>query len=156
MKDLSADCADFHRLKTMDKYPYADITYAIIGAAMEVHKELGPGFLEAVYHEALAIEMKRRNIPFYSEPQIDIHYKDVILAKKYNPDFLVSNAVVVEIKALSKLTSIEESQIINALKASKKVVGLLINFGSSSLEFKRYINEKGKVSHIKHDNAHSL
>jgi GxxExxY protein len=132
-----------------DKYPLSELTYAIIGAAMEVHRELGSGFLEAVYHEALAIELTRRNLPFFSEPQIDIYYKDIILPKKYNPDFLVSGEVVVEIKALSKLTSTEDSQIINALKASRKKVGLLINFGTASLEFKRFINEKGKVAFAK-------
>lgn len=116
---------------------------------MEVHRELGPGFLESVYHEALEIELKRRNIPYCSEPQLDIEYKNIMLAKKYNPDFLISDTVIVEIKALSKLTSTEESQIINALKASKRKIGLLINFGTASLEFRRFISENGKVARIK-------
>lgn len=115
---------------------------------MEVHTELGHGFLEPVYHEALGVEMNRRNIPFNDEPQIGIRYKDILLKKKYNPDFLIADSVVVEIKALSRLTSIEESQIINYLKATNKKVGLLLNFGARSLDFKRFINEAGKIAEI--------
>ena len=107
----------------MDKYPLSDLTYRVIGAAMEVHTELGPGFLELVYHEALGIEMGRRDILFDNEPPIEISYKDVVLQKKYVPDFLVDGEVVVEIKALSRLSSVEEAQIINYLKAAKKRVG---------------------------------
>jgi GxxExxY protein len=91
----------------MKDYPFSDITYQAIGAAMEVHRELGSGFLEAVYHEALGIEMKQRNIVYTDEPQFEIQYKNTILEKKYHPDFIISDAVTVEIKALSRLTSTE-------------------------------------------------
>ncbi len=136
----------------MDKYPFAEITYEVIGAAMEVHKELGPGFLEPVYHEALGIEMTRKGVSYSDEPQIEIRYKDIFLKKKYSPDFLASDSVVVEIKALSRLTPNEESQVINYLKAAKKEVGLLLNFGAASLEFRRFIHGNGKVAELKRRN----
>ena len=114
-------------------------TYAIIGAAMEVHKELGNGFLEAVYQEALEREFLEQEIPFKSQPTVQIAYKGRPLSKKYQPDFICFDEVLVEIKALSNLTGMEESQIINYLKATGLQVGLLLNFGSKSLEHKRFV-----------------
>ena len=146
-RQASTDCADLHRLK-MDKYPFAEFTYQIIGCAMDVHKELGPGFLEAVYHEALAIEMEQKGLLHSEEPEIQIQYKNRVLKKKYIPDFFVEDSVIVEIKALSRLTSIEESQVINYLKAGEMKIGLLINFGGPSLEFRRFINSDGNVSQL--------
>ena len=115
-------------------------TYKIIGAAMEVHKEMGRGFLEPVYQEALDIEFRNREIPYKAQPVIEIFYKGKALEKKYQPDFICFNEVIVEIKALDQLSGIEESQIINYLKATGRKVGLLINFGSKSLEYKRFVN----------------
>ena len=115
-------------------------TYKIIGAAMEVHKEMGSGFLEAVYQEALGMELKNRGIPYKEQPVAEIFYKGKTLEKKYQPDFICFDEVIVEIKALHQLSGIEESQIINYLKATGRNVGLLINFGSKSLEYKRFIN----------------
>ncbi len=114
-------------------------TYRIIGAAIEVHKELGCGFLEAVYQEALGREFTARGIPFKSQPVVQISYKGKPLNKAYQPDFVCFDEVLVEIKAISALTGLEESQIINYLKAAGLKVGLLINFGSRSLEHKRFI-----------------
>jgi GxxExxY protein len=114
-------------------------TYQIIGAAMEVHKELGSGFLEAVYQEALDLEFADKGIPYKAQPEIKINYKGKPLKKKYEPDFICYDDVIVEIKALGKLSGNEHAQIINYLKASKIEVGLLINFGSQSLEYKRFI-----------------
>jgi GxxExxY protein len=114
-------------------------TYAIIGAAMEVHKEMGPGFLEAVYHECLEIEFQIRNIPYISKPRLKLYYKSRQLEKYYEPDFLIYSEIVVEIKAAKSLTKNDEAQIINNLKGSKQKVGLLINFGELSLKFKRFI-----------------
>ncbi len=114
-------------------------TYRIIGAAMEVHKELGSGFLEAVYQEALGREFEAQNIPFESQPFVEIFYKGKPLDKKYQPDYLCFDDVIVEIKALAGLAGKEEAQLINYLKASKLDVGLLINFGSKSLEYKRLV-----------------
>jgi len=116
-----------------------DRTYKIIGTAMEVHKELGCGFLEPVYQEALETELENQGLPYKSQSVIDIYYKQKLLEKKYQPDFICFNEVIIEIKALEQLSGIEESQIINYLKASKLKVGLLINFGSKSLEYKRYV-----------------
>ena len=114
-------------------------TYKIIGAAIEVHKELGSGFLEAVYQEALEREFITQGIPFKSQPSVEILYKGKSLMKTYQPDFVCFDEVIVEIKAISGLTGVEESQLINYLKATGLEVGLLINFGAKSLEYKRLI-----------------
>ncbi|MEW6328018.1 MAG: GxxExxY protein [Thermodesulfobacteriota bacterium] len=114
-------------------------TYKIIGAALEVHKELGCGFLEAVYQEALEREFIIQRIPFKSQPIVEITYKGRPLNKTYQPDFVCYDEIIVEIKAISSLTGLEESQLINYLKATGINVGLLINFGSKSLEQKRFV-----------------
>jgi GxxExxY protein len=114
-------------------------TYKIIGAALEVHKELGCGFLEAVYQEALEKEFTDQIIPFKAQPIVGIFYKGKALDKTYQPDFICYDEVITEIKAISGLSGTEEAQLINYLKASKLKVGLLINFGSKSLEHKRFI-----------------
>ena len=114
-------------------------TYKIIGAALEVHKELGCGFLEVVYQEALEREFGYQGIPFKSQPIVEIKYKGEVLDKKYQPDFVCYDEVILEIKAISGLTGVEEAQLINYLKASGLKVGLLINFGSRSLEHKRFV-----------------
>ena len=93
-------------------------TYKIIGAAIEVHKHMGCGFLEAVYQETLDIEFRSREIPFKSQPVVEILYKGKLLEKKYQPDFICFDEVIVEIKALDQLSGSEESQIINYLKAT--------------------------------------
>ena len=118
---------------------YKDEVYEIVGAAMEVHKELGCGFLEAVYQEAFEIELKGRNIPFESQKQLAIYYKGKLLEKEYYADVVCYDKIIVELKALDKLTSKEESQILNYLKASGLKVGILINFGAASLDWKRFV-----------------
>jgi GxxExxY protein len=115
-------------------------TYKIIGAAMEVHKELGCGFLEPVYQEALEREFVIQRMPYKSQPVVEIEYKGKPLNKKYQPDFICFNDIIVEIKALSGLSGNEEAQLINYLKATEFEVGLLINFGKRSLEYKRLIH----------------
>jgi GxxExxY protein len=119
-------------------------TYAIIGAAMEVHRELGRGFLETVYHHALALELTSRNIPFEHEVELPIFYKGQRLTTFYRADFVCFNAVILELKALSKLTDIERAQIIHYLKATRLEAGLLLNFGAKSLEYERFIYSKPK------------
>jgi len=104
-----------------------------------VHKELGCGFLEAVYQEALAIEFKMREMPYKQQQVIEIMYKEIPLERKYQPDFLCYNEIILEIKALSGLTGNEEAQVINYLKATQLTIALLINFGTKSLEYKRLI-----------------
>ena len=106
---------------------------------MEVHKELGCGFLEAVYQAAWGEEFGIQEIPYKSQPVVEIFYKGEPLNKVYQPDFVCFDEVIVEIKALSCLTGLEESQLINYLKATGLKVGLLINFGSKSLEYKRLV-----------------
>jgi GxxExxY protein len=113
-------------------------TYAVIGAAMEVHRTLGPGFLESVYQEALETEFVARNISYVRESDIPITYKRKVLKTHYRPDFVCFEAVIVELKAISSVSEIEEAQIINYLKASGLPVGLLLNFGTSSLQYRRY------------------
>jgi GxxExxY protein len=125
----------------MTELLFKEEVYKIIGAAIEVHRSLGNGFLEAVYQEALEIELTDQQIPFQAQAELNILYKNRLLQKKYNPDFLCFREKIVEIKALDKLSGTEESQIINYLKASGKRVGLLINFGSvGKLEWKRFIH----------------
>ncbi len=114
-------------------------TYRIIGAAMEVHKEMGCGFLEAVYQEALGKEFKSQKIPYKFQPSVNVFYKESLLEKRYQPDFICFDSVIVEIKALERLSGTEEAQMINYLKASGINVGLLINFGAKSLEYKRFV-----------------
>jgi GxxExxY protein len=115
-------------------------TYNIIGAAMEVHRELGSGFLEAVYRDALAIEFELRGIPFQREVDLPVAYKGHELDARYRADFICyDRAVILETKALSQLSGNEEAQVINYLKATRIQVGLLLNFGGPSLQYKRYI-----------------
>lgn len=117
-------------------------TYAIIGAAMEVHRHLGCGFLEPVYQEALAIEFANREILYRREIIFPVYYKDVRLKTPYRPDFICFDGVVVELKALASVGRIEEAQIINYLKATGHEIGLLINFGARSLEYRRFVFSK--------------
>ncbi len=117
-----------------------DEVYAIMGAAIEVHRELGPGFLEVVYQEAMEIELAERGIPFVAQQPLTIHFKTHVLKKRYEPDFLCYNLLIAELKALSQLSGADEAQLLNYLKATGLRVGLLINFGSvGKLEWKRYI-----------------
>lgn len=115
-------------------------TYKIIGCAMEVHKELGCGFLEAVYQEALGREFADQGIPFKSQPVIQIAYKGKPLDKTYQPDFVCYEEIIIEIKAISSLSGVEEAQLFNYLKATGLKVGLLLNFGAKSLEHKRFVS----------------
>ncbi len=123
----------------MEKSKKDPRTFAIIGAAIEVHKQMGSGFLEAIYQECLEIEFKKRKIPYEAQPVLKVFYKDIELKKYYKPDFIVYKEVVIEIKAENSLTKVDEAQIINSIKNSGKKVGLLINFGENSLKFKRFV-----------------
>ena len=114
-------------------------TYAIIGAAMEIHRQLGHGFLEAVYQDAAVIEFPLRKIPFEKEVSLPIRYKEILLPSHYRADFICFSEIIVEFKALSHLSSVEEAQLLNYLKATGLKRGLLINFGASSLQYKRMV-----------------
>ena len=114
-------------------------TFSIIGAAMSVHRELGHGFLEAVYQEALAIEFIYLGVPFIREAELPVFFRGQQLNTKYRVDFICFDEIIVELKALEKLTTREDAQLINYLKASGKPRGLLLNFGNRSLEQKRLV-----------------
>ena len=117
-----------------------DEVYQIVGAAMDVYYTLGRGFLEPVYQEALAIELGRRDIPFEAQKPLNIEYKGSELKKKYFADFVCFGKIIVEIKACEGLTSRDEGQLINYMKATHMSVGLLFNFCSQAkLEWKRYV-----------------
>jgi len=114
--------------------------YEIVGAAIEVHRELGEGFFEAVYQEALEIELEAKGIPFQAQKPLPIYYKGRRLKKEYIADVIGHDQIVVELKALDRLTKKEESQLLNYLKATRLRVGVLVNFGSSGrLEWERMV-----------------
>jgi GxxExxY protein len=117
-------------------------TYAIIGACMAVHAELGHGFLEAVYQESLAIELTHRGIPFVREKPLFISYRCQTLATRYLADFECFESIIVELKALNALNSAHASQTIHYLKATGYERGLLVNFGAASLEYKRLVRTR--------------
>lgn len=123
----------------MTRLLYKDEVYSITGAAMEVHKVLGCGFLEPVYQEALENELIIRNIPFQAQQQLAIQYKGHVLKKVYIADFIVYGKILMEIKAINHLSSLEESQLLNFLKVSNLKLGLLVNFGAESLQWKRMV-----------------
>ena len=125
---------------------YKEDAYKIIGMAMDVHKELRCGFLEAVYQEALEIEFKKQGIPFVREQKIEIVYKGQTLTKYYMADFICHDIIIIEVKALSDLTSQHVSQTLNYLKAPNLKLALLINFGERSLKYQRIINEHSKFA----------
>jgi GxxExxY protein len=132
---------DFSLEQPMTELIYKDEVFAIVGAAIEVHRELGPGFLEAVYQEAMGIELQDRNIPHVPLPRLQIFYKGRVLEKYYVTDFVCFECVLVELKAEKHLTGVDEAQLINQLKATKMRVGVLINFGSiGKLEWRRFVN----------------
>ncbi len=121
-------------------------TYAIIGACLAVHNELGPGFLESVYQEALAIEFTRRGIPFIREQKLPIDYAGVRLVTHFEADFVCFDEVIVELKAISALNSAHQAIVLNYLKATSCQRALLVNFGAPRLEYKRLIF----TSHLRH------
>jgi len=117
-----------------------DECFGIVGAAIEVHRQLGCGFLEAVYQGAPEIELGSQGVPFDSQPPLQIRYKGHLLEKKYFPDLICHGKIIVELKALDKLTDKERSQVLNYLKASQFKLGILIDFGSTGkLEWERFV-----------------
>lgn len=119
---------------------YKDESYKIIGACMKVHAELGAGFLESVYQEALEIELTDEEIPFLAQALIEIYYKKNKLNKLFVADFFCYNDIIVEIKAVTQILPEHEAQILNYLKATNVRLGILVNFGSFKLTYKRYLN----------------
>lgn len=126
-------------MDTNEDYPHQQETFAIIGACIEVHNELGCGFLEAVYQEALSLVFSEKGIPFVREKVMDIHFRGKVLDKKYIADFVCFDKVIVELKATEGLCEQNFAQVLNALKATHLKIGLLINFGTTKLQYRRII-----------------
>jgi GxxExxY protein len=121
---------------------FKEESYKIIGACMKVHRELGSGFLEAVYDEALMKEFTNSNIPFKSQVKLNVFYEGEQLKKYYKADFICYDKIILEIKSVSQIPIVFFSQLKNYLTATKKELGMLINFGQPSLVYKRILNTK--------------
>ena len=128
-------------LYKIDRMKYSELTHKIIGCSMEVHKKLGNGFQEVIYQRALEIEMRDQGIEFKREFEMPIYYKNLQIGLR-RVDFLVEEIISVEIKAIIQLENVHLAQAINYLEAYNLEIGLLINFGSKSLDFKRVVNSK--------------
>ncbi len=143
---ITTDYTDFsdYRRKRKDErenFPHKELTYQIIGAAMEVHKELGPGFLEKVYENALIVELTEvRGIPTEVQKSIPLFYKGKRIGE-HILDILVAGNVILEIKAVKELAPVHEAQLLSYLKATNCKVGLLLNFAEKSLKYKRLIKD---------------
>lgn len=120
-------------------YPFQDETYEIIGLCMEVHRILGKGFLEIVYKDALEYEFKKNNIPYEREKKYVVPYKEIVLAHSYFADFIVFDKIILEVKAQQGISKEHYKWVLNYLAASKCPIGLIVNFGQSSLVHKRVI-----------------
>lgn len=118
---------------------YKDDTHRLIGLCMEIHRELGKGHDEVLYKDALVVELSRATIPFVREKKYEVKYKDVILPHFYFADFVISDKILFEAKAVEKLTDSHVKQVLNYLAASKLKLGLLVNFGGDSLDWKRVV-----------------
>ncbi|MNX31184.1 hypothetical protein D3C86_613610 [compost metagenome] len=123
----------------MSNYLYEEETYTIIGALMEVHKNLGKGFSEIVYKDAFEYELKRKGIFFEREKEYLVHYKDIILNHKFYADFVVLDKIILEIKSTNSLHEKHISQCLNYLHVSGHRLAILVNFNKTSLEYKRII-----------------
>ena len=122
----------------MNSYREAE-TYKIIGVCMEVHRTLGPGLLEIIYKDALEIEFKDNNIPFEREKEFAIEYKGKILPHKFYADFVVNEDIILEIKAVKEFSNEHIAQVLNYMKLADSEIGLMVNFQTKSLQYKRYV-----------------
>ena len=123
----------------MNKLLHENLTYKIIGAAKEVYRELGPGYLESVYEDALCYELDLLDIPYQRQIDLDVNYKTAIFKRKFRADLLIDMRVLVENKAIKKVTNNDEAQLINYLKTTRFKVGLLFNFGAEKFEMIRRV-----------------
>ncbi len=128
------------------EYKYSDITSKIIGCSMKVHTTLGNGFQEVIYQRCLAIEMEKQSLGFTRELEMSIYYEGREVGTR-RVDFLIENKILVELKAITQLDNVHIAQGLNYLEAYNLEIGLLINFGSTKLEFKRLINEEKCINH---------
>ena len=123
----------------MNKLIHENLTYMVIGAAREVYKILGPGYLESVYEDALCYEFDQLDIPYQRQIDLDVHYKKAVFERKFRADLLIENKVFVENKAIKIITNQDEAQLINYLKTTRLKVGLLFNFGAEKFEMLRRV-----------------
>jgi GxxExxY protein len=123
-----------------EKILFREESYKIIGACMKVHRILGTGFLEAVYEEAIAKEFAKENIPFERQVKLNIFYEEQKMDKFYKADFICYDKIILEIKTVKFVPDAFQAQLKNYLAATKKELGILINFGEPSLTYKRIIN----------------
>jgi GxxExxY protein len=128
----------------MSELIYKEEVFKLVGFCMEIHRELGKGHDEIIYKDALAVELQRAQIPFARELKYEITYKGVILPHHYHADFVIWDKILFEGKATEKLTDAHVKQVLNYLAASKLELGLLVNFGSDSLEWKRVVLSRQK------------
>ena len=126
---------------------YKEESYQIIGAAFNVYRDKGCGFLEPVYQECFEIELEYQQVPFHPQVEIELKYRDRVLQNKYIPDAMCFDKIIVELKALQEITDQHRAQVMNYLKATDYNLGLLINFGHHpKLEYERIINTKGRMN----------
>ena len=123
----------------MDELLHKELVYEIVGCAMEMHSEMGPGFLEAVYEEALTIVFDDKGLGYEVQKPLTIRFRGKVLKKKFFADLVVEDKVIIELKAVAQFHKVDEAQLINYLKATGIRVGLLVNFGKEKLEWKRFI-----------------
>jgi len=123
----------------MTEIIYKEESFRIIGLCMEVHNNLGKGFLEIVYKDALEYEFRKNNIPFEREKEYEVNYKDIILPHKFYADFVVFNKIILEVKGMAGIADENIAQTLNYLKVSGLKLGLIVNFGELSLQYKRVV-----------------
>ena len=123
---------------SQNAFPEYDLTYKVIGSAMQVHRTLGPGLLEKLYEKALCVELKTQGLQFQSQQHFEVIYKGTNVGD-YFADIVVENKVILEVKAVKELTALHQAQLLNYLKISRLSVGLIINFSAKSLEYKRLV-----------------
>lgn len=123
----------------MTKLYYGNEAYKIIGLCMEVHRNLGPGFLEIAYKDAIAYELNTHAVEVEREKEYSVQYKDIVLEHRFFADFVVFEKIILEIKSVSSINDIHIAQVINYLKVSNLKLGLIVNFGEKSLEYQRVI-----------------
>jgi GxxExxY protein len=123
----------------MTEIIYKDESFKIIGLCMEVHNNLGKGFLEIVYKDALEYEFRKNNIQFEREKEYDVNYKDIILSHKFYADFVVFDKIILEVKGMAGIADEHIAQTLNYLKVSGCKLGLIVNFGEISLQYKRVV-----------------
>ncbi len=129
----------------MTEILFKELSFAVVGAAMEVHKILGPGFLEMVYQLALEQELSLRNIPFQSQVELPVSYKGILVGV-YKADLIIDNKIILEIKGISRLSAAHDPQALHYLDATGLQLAILINFGMSSLEYRRVVKSDNKSS----------